>query len=73
MNEGSKTETNMCNWEIFIQYHNTSCGIPQGFIMGPLLFNIVINDLPTATKKFDFIIYADDTTLVSRLENFRRT
>ena len=41
--------------------------------MCPLLFNIVINDLPPATKKFDFIMYADDTTLVSTLEDFGRT
>ena len=44
-----------------------------GISMGPLLFNIVINDLLLATKKFDFIMYAGDTTLVSTLENFGRT
>ena len=50
------------------QYHNISCRIPQGSVMGPLLFNVVINDLPSATKSFDFVMYADDTTLVSTLE-----
>ena len=41
--------------------------------MGPLLFNILINDLNAATKKFDLIMYADDTTLVSTLGTFGNT
>ena len=40
---------------------------------GPTLFNILINDLNAATKKFDLIVYADDTTLVSTLEMFGNT
>ena len=50
--------------------HPTTCGIPQGSVLGPLLFNILINDITEASKKFDFIMYADDTTLASTLENF---
>ena len=50
--------------------HAISCGIPQGSVMGSLLFNIVISDLKSATSKFDLVMYADDTTLVSTLENF---
>ena len=41
--------------------------------MDPLLFNIVINDLNAATKIFDLIMYADDTTLISTLETFGNT
>ena len=46
------------------------CGIPQGSVLSPQLFNILINDIPKATLKFKVIMYADDTTLVSHLENF---
>ena len=56
-----------------MQYYNISCRIPQRSVMGPFLFNIVINDLSSATKNFDFIMYADDTTLVSTLEIFGHT
>ena len=50
--------------------HPVSCGIPQGSVLGLLLFNILINDIPKATSKFNVIMYADDTTLVSHLEYF---
>ena len=50
--------------------HPTTCGIPQDSVLGPLLFNILINDITEASTKFDFTMYADDTTLASTLENF---
>ena len=38
--------------------------------MGPLLFNIYINDITQASIQFDFIMYVEDTALTSALENF---
>ena len=47
-----------------------STGVPQDLIVGPLLFNIFINDLMKANSKFAFILYIDDTTLNSNLDIF---
>ena len=44
--------------------------MPQGLILRPLLFSIYINNLPKTCPKFHCIMYADDTTLYSFLENF---
>ena len=45
-------------------------GIPQGSILGPLFFRILINDIVNSSNKFSFLMYADDNTIYFNLEDF---
>ena len=63
----------LSNRSHFVQF-DSSCsdhlpvlsGVPQGSILGPLLFILYINDMPSAITSSSIYIFADDTKLIKR-------
>ena len=55
-----------------IDLQNTTCGATQGFILGPMLFLVYVNDLPSSSKILNPIMFADDTNLFYEHKNIMK-
>ena len=49
-----------------------TCGVPQGSILGALLFLVYVNNLPKSSKALDIIMFADDTNLFHKHKNISK-
>jgi hypothetical protein len=67
----------LTNRKQFVNYNNCKSrmgnidiGIPQGSILGPLLFLLYINDIHKISDKLSFILFADDTNIFATGKSF---
>ena len=50
---------------------SSSMGVPQGSILGPLIFILSINDIKNCSKIVPILLFADDTNVLYSHSNFQ--
>ena len=65
-----RTHTTQIGKQVSVK-SSVCCGVPQGSVLGPLLFLIYINDIYRSSNKFEFYLFADDTNLLYAHKNLK--
>ena len=53
----------------FSSWNNITAGVPQGSVLGPLLFLVFINDITNVVENCNIRLFADDTSLFIEVDN----
>ena len=68
----------LSNRKQYVYYNNVSsslqgitCGVPQGSILGPLLFILYVNDIENCSSLLNFILFADDTNIFYSCKDYQ--